>query len=72
MGVEIYGVDEWKRAASKIVKDYPEQGARFIDEQSKKLAGKVRKKTPKGPTGKLKKSWPPVRLMEKIWPGPKL
>lgn len=57
MGVEIYGVDEWKKEATKVIKNFPEKGAQFIDEQSKKLAARVRQKTPKGPTGKLKKSW---------------
>ncbi len=57
MSVDVYGIDVWKREATKIINDCPEKGAEFINKQGKKLANKVRKRTPKGPTGNLKKSW---------------
>lgn len=57
MGIETFGFDDYKKAAAKIIQDYPEKGAEFLNTQGKNLARKVRSRTVKGPTGKLKKSW---------------
>jgi hypothetical protein len=65
MGVDVYGVDVWKKEAAKVINEYPEKGAKFIDKQSKKLANKVRTRTHIGPTGNLKKSWRKTKAKEK-------
>lgn len=57
MGLEIEGIDEWKREAREVIRQYPEKGAEFLDNQGKKLAQMVKSRTKTGPTGKLKKSW---------------
>lgn len=65
MGVEVYGIDVWKKEASRVINQYPEKGTEFINKQGKKLANKVRNLTPKGPTGKLRKSWRKTKAKEK-------
>jgi len=65
MGVEVYGVDVWKAEANKIINQYPEKGAVFIDKQAKKLRKKCKDKTHKGPTGNLKKSWRSTKAKKK-------
>lgn len=65
MGIEIYGVDVWKAESVKIINQYPQKGAEFIDQQGKKLVNKARNKTHRGPTGKLKKSWRKTKAKNK-------
>ncbi len=65
MGIEINGLEEWQAEVRKIVAQYPEKGAEFLDYQGKKLARMVKSKTPVGTTGKLKKSWRRTKPKEK-------
>lgn len=65
MSIETFGVEEWQAKVRKIVAECPEKGAEFLDIQGKKLAKTIKAKTPKGPTGKLRKSWRRTKPKEK-------
>jgi hypothetical protein len=57
MPVKVFGIEEYNAAVKKIIQVYPEQAAKFLNEQATKLVKKVRDRTPVGETKRLRRSW---------------
>lgn len=65
MSVDTFGIEEWQSEVKRIIEKYPEKGADFINYKCQVLQKKVKSKTPKGPTGKLRRSWRRTKAKEK-------
>lgn len=54
---ELKGLDELKEKLEKALKEYPDKAEEKLEDIAKKFRKSVVQKTPKGPTGNLKKSY---------------